>query len=385
MQGQGLLHDHDRRATPAQIRRMIEHMGFVQVDTINVAVRAHEHILLSRFHDFELSALTKLLERDRTLFEHWTHDASIIPTQWFAHWKHRFDRYRASDRLSKWIRSRLGDKPQRVLDEVLNRIDAEGPLRSRDFEHNRAKEDGNGWWNWKPAQAALEDLWRVGDVSVAGREHCHKIDDLTHRVHPDVHDEPVPDDDAHIDWACRAALQRLGVATAKQIAEFFATVSAQQARQWCTKAQRAGDVIPVIVATEDGSQPVASYALPERLARLSRARESSAEMRLLSPFDPVLRDRTRALRLFNFDYRFEAFVPAPKRKYGYYVLPILEGDRIVGRTDVKLHRDRATLVVNGIWWEAGVRPRKKRLRAFEAAAWVLAEYGEADTIEIASA
>lgn len=108
-------------------------------------------------------------------------------------------------------------------------------------------------------------------------------------------------------------------------------------------------------------------------------------MRLLSPFDPVLRDRARALRLFNFDYRFEAFVPAAKRVYGYYVLPVLEGDRIIGRADLKLHRDRSTLIVNGLWWEPGVRPTKQRLRDFEAAAWVLAEYGGADAIEIAPA
>ncbi len=382
MHGQGLLADPSRRATPAQVHNMIEHMGFVQVDTINVAVRAHEHILLSRFHDFTLPSLTGLLERDRTMFEHWTHDASIIPTRWFAHWKHRFNRYRASDRLGKWMTSRLGNKPKRVLDEVLERIETEGPLRSRDFEHRRAKNDGDGWWNWKPAKAALEYLWRVGDVSVAGRENFHKIYDLTHRVHPRVHDEPVPDDDAHIDWACRVALERLGFATPKEIAGFFATISVQQAKQWCTKSQCANEIVAVSVESADGSNPVACFALADWRARLSRLRASSAETRLLSPFDPVMRDRARVLRLFNFDYRFEAFVPAARRQYGYYVLPILEGDRIVGRTDLKLHRDKSTLVVKGLWWEPGVRPTKKRLRSFEAAAWVLAKYGEADTIEI---
>jgi uncharacterized protein YcaQ len=365
--GQGLLADPARRATPAAVYRRIESMGFLQMDTINVVDRAHHHIMRTRFDDYRPETLARLLERDRRLFEHWTHDASIIPSAWLPYWRIRFDRYRAEGHSPNgWWNERMGGEPERVITHVLERVRSEGPLMSRDFA---TETDGpsHSWWGWKPAKAALEYLWRTGDLAVTRRVNFQKVYDLTERVLADHANEPPPDHDTHVAWACRAALDRLGCAAASEIAAFLRAIPIATARAWCDDAVTRGEIVAVKVESEDGSAPRGAYAWPDWKRRAGRHRDPPPRLRLLSPFDPVIRDRQRLLRLFGFDYRFEAFVPAAKRRWGYYVLPILEGDRLVGRLDPKLHRDRGVLEVKGLWWEPGVRPTKTRRRALDAA------------------
>ncbi|MHC5023911.1 MAG: winged helix-turn-helix domain-containing protein [Planctomycetota bacterium] len=368
--GQGLLDDPARRATPALVCRLIERLGYVQVDTINVVERAHHHILMSRFDAYRPRMLTKLLERDRKLYEHWTHDASVLPAMWYPHTRARFSDYRRRAlQPDTWWVKQMGPKPRRVLDEVHRRVEREGPLMSRDFEHDQKNEP---WWGWKPAKAALELLWRTCDLSIAGRVNFHKVYDLTERVLPEHHDGEVPDEAAHVDWACREALARLAVATPSEIARFFDAVSLKKARSWCARALAAGKIVEVLVEAADGSKPRPAVALPDWTRRASRRVEAPSRLRLLSPFDPVIRDRARVSRLFDFDYRFEAFTPAAKRTYGYYVMPVLEGERLVGRVDPKFDRKAGTLEVNGVWWEAKVKPTKKRRSALDEAVGRLA-------------
>jgi uncharacterized protein YcaQ len=363
---QGLLANPTRRATPAAVYRQIERMGFVQMDTINVVERAHNHILFTRFDAYRPRMLEKLLERDRKLFEHWTHDASVIPTAWFPHWRPRFARYRERLETRGWWKRRMGGDPEGVIRHVLERITSEGPLMSRDFEH-----DSSGgrdfWWGWKPQKAALEYLWRVGELAVTRRVHFHKVWDLTERVIPEDRRRAQPAEEEHVDWVCREALARLGVATTVELRQFFEAVDADAASRWCRRAAQAGEVVEVLVESADGSKARRSWALPDWQRRVARAREAPSRVRLLSPFDPVIRDRKRTQRLFDFDYRVEIFVPAKQRTHGYYVLPLLEGDRLVGRVDPKFHRDRGCLVVRGPWWEPGVKATRARLRALDEA------------------
>lgn len=356
---QGLMHDPSTtaRLTPARLHRHIERIGFVQIDTISTVQRAHHHILHSRFDDYEPAQLRKLLDTDRKLFEHWTHDASIIPIAWFPQWKLRFERYRERGNApNAWWRKRIGDNPDAVLDHVLERITDEGPLRSADFEHDR--KDSGPWWGWKPQKAALEYLWRIGVLAVDRRVNFHKHYDLTERVLAHVYDHDPPGRKEHVDWACTTALERLGTATPAELAGFFNAIPLADARNWCAAARSEGRIVEVVIESADGSKPRRSYAFHDWKRRLSRVPDPPDRLRLLSPFDPVIRDRKRALRLFDFDYRFEAFTPASKRRYGYYVLPMLDRDRIVGRLDAKTHRDRSELEVKGLWWEPSVRVTK---------------------------
>lgn len=355
MQGQGLLASDSRAVTAASLYREIENLGFVQLDTISVVERAHHHILATRLRDYSPQILDRL-HRSGRLFEHMTHDASLIPARWFPHWHHRFAR--AKD--SAWFRQQLGARPSKILRAVRERIEREGPLMARQFDDPRAER--GTWWQWKPAKAALEYLWRSGDLSVAKRLQFQKVYDLTERVLPKMHALPPSTLEAHVDWACSTAIDRLGVATAREVAAFWRAISFSQAKRWLEDAVTDGKLIAVQRESVRGARQSA-FAVSDWKRRLSRADAAPSHMRLLSPFDPLVRDRKRCLELFAFDYRFEAFVPAPQRKYGYYVLPILMGDKIVGRLDPKLDRSTGVLTILGLWWEPDVRITKALQRA----------------------
>ncbi len=375
---QGLLDDPARRATTASLQALIERLGFVQVDTINVVARAHDLTLFSRLDGYRPEQLKKLLEEKRSLFEGFTHDASAIPTAWFPHWKPRFARDRERFHAHAWWQYHFrGTDGGQVVKDVKARIKHEGPLKSSDFEH---PEKRGPWWGWKPQKAALDFLWRSGELMIPRREGFQKLYDLTERVLPEHHGLPCPDAGGHLEWACAAAAERLWVFTPKELADFFDAIEAPEARAWCAAAEREGRIVPVQVEGADGEIRPA-FALADWEARLARLPEPTERTRLLCPFDPILRDRARALRRFGFDYRFEAFVPEPKRQYGYFVLPILENGRLVGRLDPKLHRDRDLLEIKGLWWEPGVKATKARKRGLDEALERLATFVGADSIQ----
>jgi len=368
LEAQGLLAGRARPATPASVEKMITRLGFVQLDSINVVARAHHLTLFSRLPGYREEHLRRLHAR-RRLFEHWTHDASTLPVRWLGLWHHRRERLLARPAVQRWFRRALGPRPERVLSAVLGRIRDEGPCASSDFEGPPRR---GGWWAWKPAKAALEYLWWRGDLCVAERRNFEKVYDLTERAYPESATLAQPTAGEFVDWACRSALERLGVATPTELAGFWGAVRPQEARAWAREAQ---DTVAVRCA---GRAAVAVPDWPGRLRRAERALAADdGRLRVLSPFDPVLRDRKRAERLFGFHYRFEAFTPAARRRYGYYVMPLLRGERLVGRCDAKLHRDRGELEVRGLWWERGERADP---RGFAAAAEELARFVGADRV-----
>jgi uncharacterized protein len=380
---QGLLDDPATvgPATARRVTRLVERMGFVQVDTINTVERAHHLILAARIGGYAPSHLAAAIERDRLLFEHWTHDASIIPIKWYPHWHYRFERYGTG----KWHLKHLGADGQRVLDEVLDRIATEGTLSSSDFEHTRPKPGpAASWWGWKPQKIALDYLWRTGRLHVAGRRNFQKVYDFPERVVPEHAKLPRPDEARHVAWACRTALERLGTATAREIAQFWNAVTMQQVNEWLARATASGEVTNVSIESADRSPPRLGYAVPDVSPRVARLPDAPAGMRLLCPFDPVLRDRARAKRVFDFDFRFEGFVPAARRTHGYYVMAVLEGDRFVGKADPKFDRASGTLAVKRIWWEPNVKLTRRRLLLFEEAVEKLAGWVGAKRIQINS-
>jgi uncharacterized protein YcaQ len=375
---QGLLDDPARTATPASLQKLVERLGFVQIDTINVLARAHDLTLFSRLDGYRPEQLRKLLEAKRTLFEGFTHDASAIPTAWFAHWKPRFQRDRERIHAHAWWQHHFrGTEGAVVVRDVRTRIEQEGPLKSSDFEH---PEKRGPWWGWKPQKAALDYLWRAGELMIPRRVGFQKVYDLTERVLPAHHVLPCPDPEEHVAWACSTASERLWVFTPRELADYWDSIEASEAKTWCAAARSARRIVPVQVESADGEVRPA-YALADWEARLAGLPEPPERSRLLCPFDPILRDRARALRRFGFDYRFEAFVPEPRRQYGYFVLPILEGARLVGRLDAKLHRDRGLLEVKGLWWEDGIKATKARRCSLDGALERLAGFVGAAEIQ----
>jgi hypothetical protein len=218
---------------------------------------------------------------------------------------------------------------------------------------------------------------------ITRREKFQKVYDLTERVLP--HHAPLahPSEAEHIEWACRTAFERLVIATPKEIADFWHAITFTQARQWCEQAAKSGEIIAVTIAATNGEKPRASFALSDWQTRLRKLPEPPERMRLLSPFDPVIRDRARVQRLFGFDYRFEAFVPEPQRRFGYYVLPMLEGEQLVGRIDPKFQRERGTLEVRQVYWEPNVKVTKARRKKLDEALARLANLIGAERVEVA--
>jgi uncharacterized protein YcaQ len=339
------------------LQSVIDHLGFVQVDSVNTLARAHDLILWSRRQQYRAPNLPALM-KTRGAFEHWTHDASVISMQHFAMWRHKFakDKDFMDRRWGAWRRDGFREQ----LDGVLKQITDEGRCTSMDVGKDEVKGEG-GWWDWHPSKTALEYLWRSGDLSVCHRTGFRKVYDLTERVITPEHlNAHVPEPDM-IDWACASALSRLGFATSGEIAAFYDIISPAQAKTWCTAALKSQAIIEADIESADGTLRT-SFLFPDTLDQTPP--EPNARVRLLSPFDPALRDRKRAERLFGFHYRIEIFVPAPKRKYGYYVFPVMQGDRLIGRIDTK--RDADATLVTAFWPEKGVAMGKARITSLKA-------------------
>ena len=341
---------------------VIQRLGFVQLDSINTVARAHDLILFSRRPRYRPKSLRTLYERDRALFEHWTHDAAVVPMAFYPYWHMRRERDAAllKSRWSSWRRDGFEAQFQVVLDMIRER----GPVCSSQVGKGETRGSG-GWWDWHPSKTALEYLWRSGALSVVKRQGFQKYYDLTERVIDRSAMGNAPDVEETIDWCCREALTRLGFATHGELAAFWAHITPAEAKDWCMQAVSTGRIIQVNVTHVDGTVRPA-YAWPDLPDCPTRHVDPTTRLRVLSPFDPALRDRKRAERLFGFEYRIEIFVPEAKRTYGYYVFPLLEGDRIVGRIDMKAFRTEDTLRVRALWPERGVRWGKGRQRALEA-------------------
>jgi hypothetical protein len=340
---------------------LIEALGFVQVDSISTVARAHHMILFARNQTYRPAQLDRLLERDRSLFEHWTHDAAVIPTAYYRYWHHRFDRERR-DLVERWRKWRREDF-EHALESVLETVRAGGPTMARDLGQGNKKPAG-GWWDWHPEKTALEYHWRTGALAIARRRGFQKVYDLSERVIPDDHRADWAGRSEFVDWSCRSALARLGAATAGEIAAFWDLVAPRQAGDWCRRRLAGGDLIEVLVEPADGARPRKAFAFPDLPAQLRDLPTPPARIRVLSPFDPLIRDRARCRLLFGFDYRIEVFVPAAKREYGYYVFPLLEDDRLFARIDMK--HDKGMLRVTGLWLEPGVKLGKGRRAALDA-------------------
>ncbi|MDO8883121.1 winged helix-turn-helix domain-containing protein [Pseudotabrizicola sp.] len=343
-------------AKGADLAALIDRIGFVQVDSITTVERAHHMILWARRHNYRPPALKSLLEQNRALFEHWTHDASVVPIALFPQWKHRFarDATRLQGNWQRWFR----DGYEAQLDTILNHIAAHGPVSSSDVGIGEARGKG-GWWDWHPSKTALEWLWRTGQISVTRRDAFRKVYDLTENVIPPEHYRRDTSAQDHRDWACASALANLCFGDETEIARYWHAVDKPAVQDWAQREIAAGRLIRIAVEQADGSTRPA-LARPDLPAQVQALPDTPSGLRILSPFDPALRDRARIERLFGFHYRIEVFVPEAKRQYGYYVFPVLEGTTLIGRIDAKADRSSATLRIRAFWPEPGLRPTKAR-------------------------
>ena len=379
--GSGLAAAPRRAQGPDELLELIREIGFVQVDSVLTVERAHHMILFARNQTYRREALRRLLEDDGRLFENWTHDASILPSGLSPYSRHHFRRTGGgiSERWHGYGRTGFTGH----IEAVKDRIAQEGPLMARDFGTPGKKASG-GWWNWHEEKTALEFLWRTGGLAIAGRQGFQKIYDLPERVIPAADLDARVGEEDFVDWACKQALHRLHFATAAEIAGFWGLLSTGEAEAWCRR-ERGRQLIQVGVEPADGSSPRPAHMLASAWETAREVPAPPARLRVLSPFDPLIRDRARLARVFGFDYRIEIFVPKAKRQYGYYVFPLLESTRLVGRIDMTHDRKGSgALRVTGLWWEPGVRASRGRLAALAAELERIARFVGAGRVEMAS-
>ncbi len=343
LEANGLAGSTSGALDSAELLTIIEKLGFVQLDTLRIVARAHDHILWSRNHNYRAPMLDSLLADDRQVFEHFTHDASVLPVSMYAYWNLQFQRIGKRMANSNWV-ARMPTATERR--RLLERIEAEGPLCSREFDSApREKEAG---WNRPPHKFALDYYWYRGTLATAHRINFQKYYDLRERVIPKEHLEQSVPKQQQIDWLCRAALERLVVASPGQVQRFWDAASSKEVTAWIGANTKQ---LQTVTLKGSERQTVEAYAPEDIDERVAALKEPTNRMRIINPFDPLVRDRVRLKQLFDFDYRIEIFVPAAKRTYGYYVYPLLEGDRFVGRMEVRADMKNDILNVGKIWPE----------------------------------
>jgi uncharacterized protein YcaQ len=324
------------------VMSIIRRLGFLQIDTVRNVVRAQDHILWSRNHRYREDMVWDALRR-RELFEHFTHDASLIPMDVYPLWQRQFHRLGEKAARAEWYQSGLAQAETEAIHAC---IKAEGPLSTHAFDSAR---DSTEMWSRPPHKKALEQMWYAGVLGTAERRNFVKYYDLGARVFPPVPPDR-PDAKAAGAMLCDLAMDRMGIANAGEIRRFWEAVPPDEVRDWIASRE----LIAVRVQAADGTWQD-SWAVPDLTARLEGLLPPSTRMRIINPFDPAIRDRKRLQRIFGFEYTNEMFVPQAKRKWGYYVYPLLEGDRFVGRLEAKADRDAGLLRVTGFWPETGVR------------------------------
>jgi len=363
LESQGLLkNDHFGRGKAATLRA-IEHLGYIQIDTISVVARAHHHVLWSRVNNYQPKFLDQLV-RERKVFEYWFHAAAWLPMR---DYRFALPRMSAIDGDRGWFKN--FDK--NLNQHILERIQAEGGLRARDFEDDR--EGKQAWWDWKPAKQALEQLFMQGELMVSGREGFQKVYDLPERVLPDWVDTSHPTLNEFADHLIDTTIRAHGFATQKSITYLRKGKALRDSVNELLQARLASGLLTSV--KHNGSE---YYIDPEQLE--ARAPRSPNQVRILSPFDNAVIQRERGRQLFAYDYQIECCVPEAKRQFGYFCLPILYRDSLVGRIDCKAHRKQKTFELRSKYIEAKVDEGFNK--AFETALADFAHFNGCEQIDL---
>jgi uncharacterized protein len=346
LHAQGLGRRPRRKARKADVLDAVRRMGALQIDTISVVARSPYLVLWSRLGAYEPRWLNELLAEGK-LFEYWSHEASFLPVEDYALYRPRM----LDHRWAKWRYAHaLMEREPEAVARLLARVREHGPVRSADF----TREGSAGtWWDWKPEKRMLESLFTAGELMIARREGFQRVYDLRERVLPGWDDARLPSAEEVRRALVLKAVRALGVARPGWIPDYF-RMGKPAARATAERLAEEGALLRV--AVEGWKEPALVHPdHAEAAAEATEGRLRATHTTLLSPFDPVVWDRRRAAELFRFRYRIEVYTPAAKRRYGYYVLPILYRGALVGRLDAKAHRRDGTFEVKALHLEPGVR------------------------------
>jgi hypothetical protein len=347
-------------------RKVVDTVGLIQLDSVNVFSRAHYMPFFSRIGRYERDSLDDWAWRSRELFEYWGHEASLIPVD-----HHRLFRWQMQRGANWRAMTRLEEHEPEYLDDVLAQVEDRGPLRARDLSDEGVRLN-QSMWNWSTGKLALEILFLKGQITTADRENFSRLYDLSERVIPTEHlDAPDPGHDEALAELLMLAAGSMGVATADDLADYY-RIRMPAARPVIRRLVEAGNLVEIEVTGWDKT----AYLHPD--AMLPRKARGTS---LLSPFDSLIWYRPRVERLWDFHYRIEIYVPEPKRVYGYYVLPFLMNGDLVARVDLKTDRRDNRLQVRGSFAEPGV-DRKAVGRALSEELAMVAEWLELEDVVV---
>jgi len=367
---QGLLQVQPYGRGLAGARKAINHIGYVQIDTIFVVERAHHHVFHSRVPKFK-PAMTNQMLLDRDIFEYWTHAAAFLPIADF-----RFSlpyKHAIKSGQIHWYRN--CDK--KLMGELLARIRSDGPIRSRDVKTDTTKRVG--WWDWKPAKKALEQMYMEGDLMVSDREGFQKTYDLTERVLPSYVNIQMP---SMAEFAAHIVDQQLrchGFASLKGLTYQRRNVELRKAVKALVNEKLTQRTLEQVQLCSGEVFVLETGALERPLPRLN------SRMLILSPFDNSVIQRERLKALFQYDYQLECYVPAAKRQYGYFSLPLLYRDEFIGRMDCKAHRIIGHLEVKLIHFEQHNFDEDLIINAFVDAITQFCHFQKCDSVSLTKA
>jgi uncharacterized protein len=351
---QGLDRPPDRPAVKADVLEAIRRMGLLQIDTIHVVNRSPYLVLWSRLGDYRPEWLDEHLA-EGALFEYWAHAACFLPIEDYPLYRRlMLDAIQARTWPVRWAVQWSLENPE-AIDRIRSHLRQNGAVRSVEFE-NKDHPPG-GWWNWKEEKNALEALHLTGEVMIARRQNFQRVYDLRQRVLPGWDDAAAVSSDELQRTLTLRAVNALGVALPAWVPDYF-----RQPKKGISQRLEAlyNDGLLLRVEVEGLEGP--AYVHPDRVSLLEEAasRDHKPSLTtLLSPFDPLVWDRQRARQLFDFDYTIECYTPAPKRRYGYFTLPILQRGRLIGRLDPKAHRLQGIFEVRALHLEPGVPPSEE--------------------------
>ena len=367
---QGLLQAQPYGRGLAGARQAINHIGYVQIDSISVVERAHHHVLYSRVPNFEPVMIDRML-LDRDIFEYWAHAAAFLPMADF-----RFSlpyKQAIKSGQTHWYKTR----DQKLMDELLARIRTDGPIRSRDVESNTTKR--TGWWDWKPAKKALEQMYMEGDLMVSDREGFQKTYDLTERVLPSHVNSQMPSRSEFAAYTVEQQLRCHGLASLKGLTYQRRNPELRQAVKAVVTEKLAQGALEQVQVCSGEVFILETGALERALLRLNN------RMLILSPFDNSIIQRDRLKALFQFDYQLECYLPEAKRKYGYFCLPLLYCDKFIGRIDCKAHRKISQLEIKSLHLEQHDFDEDLIINAFVDAITQFCHFQNCDSVSLTKA
>jgi len=345
LHAQGLFASPRQDAQKEDALRAIQKMGLLQIDTINIEARAPYFALWSRLGNYPLDWVDELLA-EKQLFEYWAHAACFIPAEQYPYHRRAILEGKRYHHYSEWYQNHQAD-----CDQMLEYVRDHGAVKSADFERKDGKK--GTWWDWKIEKDALEYWLAAGEIMVLRREKFQRVYDLRERVRPDWSDANAPSLVDTIRYFVLTSIQALGIARPDWVADYYRLMKAESAYA-IQELLQSGEIREIVV--EGWQEPCLIAAELYQQVMDGQINWQSQRTTLLCPFDPLIWDRKRTRQLFNYEFAIECYLPASKRKYGYYLLSVLHHGQIVARMDVKAHRKEGIFEVKGFFWEPGYTP-----------------------------